>query len=213
MRHSDSMSLHKLEANCLSVALYDLSITECQFCAQVKIKWQISWKSSEWILTVSCQKIHIDWTDLETAYDEFVHVMFIMNWFSDMIFSYFMSMHEQEKKNLHVLKDFIKRIKRLELKIKIIRSDNKMRRKKTICWLHIKNINFESSASQTQEQNDVAEHSEDVIMKKIWVMQISANLSHDLWKKVVNSAVYLYNQTLKEAQKSQFWNMKMWFCS
>ena len=41
-----------------------------------------------------------------------------------------MSMHEQEKKNLCVLKDFIKRMKRLELKIKIIKSDNEMSRKK-----------------------------------------------------------------------------------
>ena len=75
-----------------------------------------------------------------------------------------------------------------------------MKRKKTTCWLHIKNIEFESSAFQTQDQNETAEHSESVIMKKTQIMQISANLLHDLWMKIVNSAVYLHNQTLQAAQ-------------
>ena len=119
MRHSDSMSLHKLRANCLSVALHDSSITECKFCAQIKIKWQILWRSSDQILTVSCQKIHINWTDLETAYDEFVHIMFITDQFSNMIFSYFMSTHRQKRENLHVLKNFVSQMKKLKLKIKI----------------------------------------------------------------------------------------------
>ena len=37
------------------------------------------------------------------------------------------------------------------LKIEIIKFDNKMNRKKTFHWLHTKYIEFESSASHTQE--------------------------------------------------------------
>jgi hypothetical protein len=54
MGHPGPMSLHKLGANCLSVVLCESSTTECQFCAQIKIKQQISQRSSDQILTVSC---------------------------------------------------------------------------------------------------------------------------------------------------------------
>ena len=145
------MSLHKLEANCLKVVLYDSLIIKCRFYAQIKIKWWISWRSSDQILTILCQEIHINWTNLETAYNKFIHIMFITDWFLSMIFSYFMLMHEQERENLHVLKNFVSQIKKLRLKIKIIRSDNKMSKKKIICWLHIKNIKFKSFAFYTQE--------------------------------------------------------------
>ena len=86
------------------------------------------------------------------------------------------------------------------LKIKIIKFDNKMDRKKTLCWLHIKHIKFESSASHIQEQNSIIECLGDIIMKKARAMRISANLPHDLWKEIINSAIYLYNQTPREAQ-------------
>ena len=91
-------------------------------------------------------------------------------------------------------------ITRFHVKIDTIQSDNEMRRKKTTCWLCIKDIEFESSALWMQDQNETAECSGDVIMKKTWVMWISANLLHDLWMKIVNSAVYLHNQTPQTAQ-------------
>ena len=68
-----------------------------------------------------------------------------------------------------------------------------MTRKKMLNWLHNKDIKFKSSASHTQAQNGAAEHSEDVIMEKARAMRISANLPHNLWKEIINAAVYLYN--------------------
>ena len=37
-------------------------------------------------------------------------------------------------------------------------------------------------------------------MEKAKTMWILANLPHDLWKEIINSAVYLYNRTPREAQ-------------
>jgi len=134
MRHLKSMSLHKLNSICLDIALHDSSITECKVCSLVKIKQQIlQWLSDQNLIKL-CQKIHIDWIDLKTVYEEFIRVMFITNYFSSMIFFYFMSMHEKEKENLHVLKDFVSWIsKKFSLKVKIIKSDNKLTQKKTLC--------------------------------------------------------------------------------
>ena len=56
------------------------------------------------------------------------------------------------------------------LKIKIIKSNNEMDRKKTLCWLYIKYIKFKSSASCTQEQNGIVKYSESVIMEKARAM-------------------------------------------
>ena len=107
MRHPGLMSLHKLGRNCLKVDLQGPSTAECRSCAQAKIKRQISRRPPDRVLTAPCQEIHVDWTDLEKAYDGFVRVMFITDRFSGSVFPYFMLMHEQENENLCVLKDFV----------------------------------------------------------------------------------------------------------
>jgi hypothetical protein len=78
--------------------------------------------------------------------------MFIINHFSDMIFFYFILMHEKEKENLHVLKNFINWMsKKFDLKIKIIKSDNEFAFKKTFCWLQNQKIDFKFSAFNIQD--------------------------------------------------------------
>jgi hypothetical protein len=54
---------------------------KCKVCSLVKIKWQISQQLLNWTLIKSCQKIHIDWTNLKTVYEDFVRIMFIINYF------------------------------------------------------------------------------------------------------------------------------------
>ena len=75
-----------------------------------------------------------------------------------------------------------------------------MARKRTSHWLHRKSIDFEPSAQNTRDQNGVAERSGGVIMKKSRAMRISARLPHNLWREMVNCAVYLNNQTPRESQ-------------
>ncbi len=201
MGHPGPMSLHKLGANSLGVILRGPSTTECEFCSQAKIRRQISRRPPDRKVTKPCQEIHIDWTDLETAYEGFVRIMFITDRYSGMVFPYFMSTHGEEKENLRVLKDFVNWMnKRFSLKAQVIRSDNELGRKKTLRWLRSQGIEFEPSAPRTQDQNGVAERSGGVIMEKSRAMRISANLPHDLWKEVVNCAVYLHNRSPRELQ-------------
>ena len=60
MKHPGLMSLYKLGRNCLRVELHGLLITKCSSCAQAKIKWQISQRPSNHVLTTPCQEIHVD---------------------------------------------------------------------------------------------------------------------------------------------------------
>ena len=72
MGHLGPLSLHKLGANSLGVALHGPSTTECSVCSQAKIRRQISQRPPDRAVTRLCQEVHIDWTDLETAYNGFV---------------------------------------------------------------------------------------------------------------------------------------------
>jgi hypothetical protein len=60
-------------------------------------------------------------------------------------------------------------------------------------------ILFEPLAPDTHDQNGQAERLEGVIMAKARSIRIRAKLSHDLWQEIVNTAVYLYNRTLRYA--------------
>jgi hypothetical protein len=64
-------------------------------------------------------------------------------------------------------------------------------------------ISFEPSAPDTHDQNGRAERLGGVIMAKARSMRIRAKLPHDLWQKTVNTAVYLYNRTLRYANDWQ----------
>jgi hypothetical protein len=64
-------------------------------------------------------------------------------------------------------------------------------------------ISFEPSAPDTHDQNGRAERLGGVIIAKARLMCIRAKLSHDLWLKTVNIAVYLYNQALRYANDWQ----------
>ena len=66
--------------------------------------------------------------------------------------------------------------------------------------MKLKDITFEPSVSQTQAQNRAVEQIGDIIIKKARVMWILANLPYNLWKKIINAATYLYNQTSREIQ-------------
>ena len=68
-----------------------------------------------------------------------------------------------------------------------------MNKKRILIWIRLKDITFKPSVPHTQAQNGVVECSGNVIMKKARAMQISANLSHDIWKEIINAAIYLYN--------------------
>jgi hypothetical protein len=85
--------------------------------------------------------------------------------------------------------------RKYNLSVRTIRVDNELGRKRPISWLRSQGISFEPSAPNTQAQNGLAERSEGAIMEKARAMRNAANLPHDLWNEIVNSAVYLRDQT------------------
>jgi Reverse transcriptase (RNA-dependent DNA polymerase) len=144
-------------------------------------------------------EIHIDWTDLEESYDSYVRTMFLTDAASGLVTPYFMSTFGTEKENLAALKDYVGYLEgRHSFKVKIIRSDNELFTNKTCRWLNEKRIDCEPSAPRTPQQNGLAERSGGVIMARARAMRIGAKLPHDLWKEIVNTAVYLYNRTPRE---------------
>jgi len=174
--------------------------TECQHCAQAKIKRQISRTPPDRVIDKPFIELHIDWTDFEEAHAGFVRVMFIHDSYSGRSFPYFMTTHGEEKETLRVLKDFIPWIRtKYKLDVSVIRADNELGRKKTVSWMRSQGISFEPSAPNTQAQNGIAEHSGGVIVEKARAMRISANLPHDLWNEIVNCAVYLRDRTPRES--------------
>ena len=58
-------------------------------------------------------------------------------------------------------------------------------------------IIFESSFANIQTQNGVAEWFKWTMMMKIRAMRLFTNLSHSMWKKIIETTTYLYNWTLK----------------
>ena len=196
MGHISQMPLHMLGKQALGMKLRGPCTIACQDCAMAKIRRQTSRRSPDRELSAPCQEIHVDWTDVSPDYQGFVRVMFITCAWSGMVFPYFMTTHGTEKENLRVLKDFTEWIlKRYNLKVLVIRSDNELNRGRTITWMRDQGITFEPSAPETHDQNGRAERSGGVIMEKSRAMRIGAKLPHNLWVETVNSATYLFNRT------------------
>ena len=61
------------------------------------------------------------------------------------------------------------------------------------------NIFFEPSSADTQTQNGVAERFGRMMIMKARIMWLFANLSHSMWKEIIETATYFYNQTPKAA--------------
>jgi transposase InsO family protein len=197
--HPGPMAVRKLGENSLGVKLTGPSIVQCSHCSLAKIKRQEARRPPMRDRSTPGLEIHIDWTDLEEAYDGYVRIMFMTDAASGMVTPYFMTTYGTEKENLAALKDYIEYLeKRHGLHVKIVHSDNELFTKRTRRWLENKKIDCEASAPRTQQQNGLAERSGGAVITQARTMRIGANLPHDLWKEIVNAAVYLHNRTPRE---------------
>ena len=102
----------------------------------------------------------------------------------------------KEDENLPLVQDFVTWLAlRYNLEVKIIQLDNEMNSIKTKEWFNNINISFELSVPDTHVQNRGAERFGRLIMEKARGMRLSVNLPQKLWKEIVATAIYLYNQT------------------
>jgi hypothetical protein len=96
MGHPGPLSLHHLGRNTIRARLQGPKTTECQHCAQAKIKRQISRAAPNRTISKPLTEIHIDWTNLAEAYAGYVRVTFITDVYSGRTFPYFMMSHGEE---------------------------------------------------------------------------------------------------------------------
>jgi hypothetical protein len=197
--HAGPMAVHKLGQNSLGVKLTGPSIVQCSSCSLAKIKKQEARRPPMRDRSIPGREIHIDWTDLEEAYDGYVRIMFFTDAASGLVTPYFMLTFGTEKENLAALKDYVEYLEiHHGLEVKVVHSDDELFTKRTCNWLRKKKIDCECSAPRTQQQNGLAERSGGVVITRARAMRIGANLPHDLWKEMVNAAAYLHNRTPRE---------------
>ncbi len=98
--------------------------------------------------------------------------------------------------------------KRYNMDVKVIRWDNQMNPIKGTEWCNQKVISFEPFAPDTYAQNGDAEHFGRWIMEKTRAMRLSANLPHNLWKKIVSMALTIQpNPTSVERLEGPLWGV------
>ena len=112
-----------------------------------------------------------------------------------MAMTYF-AQSSKESKNLPLITDFVTHLAlRYNFEIKVIRSDNELNWIQTKAWCENVGITLELCAPDTHAQNGGAERFGRLIVEKARAMRLSSNLPHKLWREIIGTANYLYNQT------------------
>ena len=177
-------------------------MTQCPHCAVSKITQQISRVSPANKSTQLFHRVYIDWLDLQERWDSYQEdgalvrrVMVTVCEATGMAMAYF-TQTSKEDENLLLITDFIIFLAlQYNLKVKVICSDNKLNRIKTKAWCESVGITLELCAPDTHAQNGRAERFGRLLIKKAQAMRLAANLPHRLWRDIIGTATYLYNQT------------------
>lgn len=160
--------------------LLESATVECQTCAMIKIKKQIFRKSSEVLIIQKFQKLHVKWTNFSRIINEFIRILFIIDDYIDLIRLYFMIIADGEFKNLKMFKNMHSWITKKQLLVQIVCSNNELIKNQIFRWMKSKDIDLEPSTLWTQAQNELAERSESVIVRKAWAMTIKFKLLIEL---------------------------------
>lgn len=110
----------------------------------------------------------------------------------------------KKNKNFSLMRNFVTwlAIRYNLLEVKIIWFNNELNRHKTLKYCNNLRILFESCTPNTHAQNSSAKQFGQLIIEKTQTIQLSANLPHRLWKKIVATIIYLYKWT---SQASNYW--------
>ena len=112
-----------------------------------------------------------------------------------MAMTYF-TQSSKKSENLPLIKDFVIFLARQHnLEVKVICLDNELNQIQIKAWCKTVEISLELFAPDTHAQNGKTERFGRLIVEKAWAMQLSANLSHKLWQKIIGTVTYLYNWT------------------
>lgn len=208
--HIGSKALQQVAINCLGARIRPPKLAECDDCALSKITQQnVNHGLSLSKSTIPFYRVFIDWHDLKEGWDGYQgdgrvvrRVMLITCEATNLVLAYF-TYSNGEKENWGIINDVYQwLLLRYGLKIFVIRSDHELLRICTKFELQNRGVTLEPSAPHTHEQNGGAEVMGRIIMARARAMRLSAKLPHDLWREIVEAAVYLYNRTPQKSSES-----------
>ncbi len=202
MGHIGLLGLYMLDKECLGVRLRDKKMSQYTHRTVSKISQQVSRQPTCNQSKRRFQRVYIDSLDLEDGWDSYQsdgavirQAIVAVYKATGMAVTYF-TQSAKKSENLLLTQNLVNWLaKCYNLDVKVIRSYNEMNRIKTTEWCHQNGIFFEPFVPDTYAQNGSAERFRQLIMKKARVMRLSANPLHKLWKEIVSTATYLYNQT------------------
>lgn len=200
MGHIGLLELYKLGKECLGVQLRGKMMSQCPHYTLSKMTQQISRRLPANKSTRPFHWVFVDWLDLKEGWDTYQgegaivrQAIVVVCKATGMAVTYF-TQSLKEDKNLPLTQDFVIWVAlQYNLKVKVIRSDNKMNRVKTRDWCNNVGILFEPCAPDTHAQNGGTERFGRLIMEKARAMRLSTNLPYKLWKEIVAAITYLYN--------------------
>jgi hypothetical protein len=113
----------------------------------------------------------------------------------------FVYTHSRKNDALSMIREFLETIRiKYDQIVRFIRmNDERTLRFEYRDFMKMRKIVTKRFASYTSSQNDKIERSEKILMIRIRVMRIKANLSTNMWSKMFKSVHYLNNRILKQA--------------
>lgn len=179
--------LYKLEKEYLKVRLWGKKMSQYHHYVLSKIPQQILWVLPTNKAIQPFYQAFNDWLAIKEGWDSYQGNRAVIYWVivviceaTRMVMIYFIQSLKKDEKLL-LMQDCVTWLTFwYNLKVKIIWSYNRMKYIKTKEWYNNGGIFFKLSGSDTHVQNSVVEKFEQLIIKKVCAMRLSANLLYKL---------------------------------
>jgi hypothetical protein len=205
LEHSRSKIIAHFAERIDEIKVHDLesasSINKCETCALTKtheiVSRRIDQKES---IDHSLNRVDYDLISMNEKYNDDYWINHFVCFRTRMNFVY---THSRKNDALSMIQEFLKttRIKYDQIVRFIRMNDERTLRFEYREFMKLRKIVTKRFASYTSSQNDKIERFEKILMIRIRVMRIKANLSINMWSKMFKSVDYLNNRTFKRALK------------
>jgi hypothetical protein len=175
------------------------TINRCETCVLIKTH-ELMFRRFEQKKSIdySLNRVDYDLISMNEKYNEDFWVNHFVDFYTRMNFVY---THFRKNDVLSMIREFLKTIRiKYDQIVRFIRmNDERILRFEYRDFMKMRRIVTKRFVSYTSSQNDKIERSEKILMIKVKIMQIKANLSANLWSKIFKSIDYLNNRILRKA--------------
>ena len=195
--HPGPKALEHLVNSSEGVRIKGPTTTQCDSCAQAKMKRQIQRAARRLNDFKPGEKIALDFHDFEEDPDGYSSLMLLI----DRVSGYMWDFYLQDRTTDSIIAALASFLGMMDLhfgiKIKAVETDNEIYTVKPRVkeWLEERHIRIEPSPPHTQALNGAAERSGGVVKEKINAMRSSSKLPVSLWREISKAAIYLLNRT------------------